>query len=61
VGERVQVRTEEGVLVGELQAAEDDAIRIAAAEGERLLALEEVAAAKTVVDWDEELKKGGDR
>jgi ribosome maturation factor RimP len=61
VGERVQVKTEEGVLVGELRAAEDDAIRIAGAEGERLLALEEVAAAKTVVDWDEELKKGGDR
>jgi ribosome maturation factor RimP len=61
VGERVRVKTEDGVLVGELRAAEDDAIRIAAAEGERLLALEEVAAAKTVVDWDEELKKGGDR
>jgi ribosome maturation factor RimP len=61
VGERVQVRTGDGVLVGELRAAEDDAIRIAAAEGDRLLPLEEVAAAKTVVDWDEELKKGGDR
>ncbi len=36
VGERVQVKTEDGVLVGELRAAEDDAIRIAAAEGERL-------------------------
>lgn len=61
VGERVQVKTEGGVLVGELRAAEDDAIRIAAAEGERLVSLEEVAGAKTVVDWDEELKKGGDR
>jgi ribosome maturation factor RimP len=61
VGERVQVRTEDGVLVGELRAAEDEAIRIAAAEGERLLSLAEIAAAKTVVDWDEELKKGGDR
>lgn len=61
VGERVQVKTEDGVLVGELRAAEDDAIRVAAAEGDRLLPLEEVAAAKTVVDWDEELKKGGDR
>lgn len=60
VGERVRVKTEEGVLEGELRAAEDDAIRIAAAEGERRLALEQVAAAKTVVDWDEELK-GGDR
>ena len=61
VGERVQVKTEDGVLVGELRAAEDDAIRIAAAEGEQLLSLDEVAAAKTVVDWDEELRKGGDR
>lgn len=61
VGERVRVKTEDGVLVGELRAAEDAAIRIAAAEGERLVSLEEVAAAKTVVDWDEELKKGGDR
>jgi hypothetical protein len=48
------------VLEGELRAAEDDAIRIAALEGERRVALGEVAAAKTVVDWDEELK-GGDR
>jgi ribosome maturation factor RimP len=61
VGERVQVKTEDGVLVGELRAAEDDAIRIVAAEGEQLLSLEEVAAAKTVVDWDDELRKGGDR
>jgi ribosome maturation factor RimP len=61
VGERVRVKTEDGVLVGELRAAQDDAIRIAAAEGERIVPLEEVAAARTVVDWDEELKKGGDR
>ena len=60
VGERVLVKTDEGVLEGELRAAEDDAIRIAAAEGERLVALAKVAAAKTVVDWEEELK-GGDR
>jgi ribosome maturation factor RimP len=60
VGERVRVKTEEGVLEGELREAEDDAIRIAAFEGERRVALEEVAAARTVVDWDEELK-GSDR
>jgi ribosome maturation factor RimP len=58
VGERVRVKTEEGVLEGELRAAEDDAIRIAALEGERRVGLEEVATAKTVVDWDEELKGG---
>jgi ribosome maturation factor RimP len=56
VGERVRVKTEEGVLEGELRAAEEDAIRIAAGEVERRVALEEVAAARTVVDWDEELR-----
>ena len=55
------MKTEDGVLVGELRAAVDDASGIAAADGERLVSLEEVAAAKTVVDWDEELRKGGDR
>lgn len=60
VGERVLVKTDEGVLEGELRAAEDDEIRIAADEGERRVTLDEVAAAKTVVDWDAELK-GSDR
>ncbi len=56
VGQRVRVRTGEGVLEGELRAAEDDEIRIAAQEAEHRVALDEVAAAKTVVDWDAELK-----
>jgi ribosome maturation factor RimP len=60
VGERVVVRTPEGIVEGELRAAEADAIRVASSEGERRVAIEEVAAAKTVVDWDEELR-GGDR
>ena len=60
VGERVLVKTPDGVLEGELRAAEADAIRVASGEGERLVALEEVAAARTVVDWDEELR-GGNR
>jgi ribosome maturation factor RimP len=60
VGERVRVKTEEGVLEGELRAAEEDEIRIAALEGERRVGLDEVAAARTVVDWDAELK-GSDR
>ena len=59
VGERVRVKTDEGVLEGELRAAEDDEIRIAADEGERRVTLDEVAAAKTVVDWDAELKGSG--
>ncbi|MBA3737577.1 MAG: ribosome maturation factor RimP [Actinobacteria bacterium] len=56
VGQRVRVRTGEGVLEGELRAAEDDAIRIAAPDDEHRVAIDEVAAAKTVVDWDAELK-----
>ena len=60
VGERVLVKTPDGIVEGELRAAEVDAIRVASSEGERRVALEEVAAAKTVVDWDEELR-GGDR
>jgi ribosome maturation factor RimP len=60
VGERVFVKTEAGVLEGELRAADADAIRVASREGEHRVALDEVAAARTVVDWDEELR-GGDR
>jgi ribosome maturation factor RimP len=60
VGQRVLVKTDDGLLEGEIRAAEDDEIRIAADEGERRLTLDEVAAAKTVVDWDAELK-GSDR
>ena len=59
VGQRVLVKTGDSVLEGELRAAEEDAIRIAAQEGERRVALDEVAAAKTVVDWDAELKRSG--
>jgi ribosome maturation factor RimP len=56
VGQRVRVRTGEGVLEGELRAAEGDEIRIAAPDDEHRVAIDEVAAAETVVDWDAELK-----
>ena len=56
----MRVKTEEGVLEGELRAAEDDEIRIAAQDDEHRVAIDEVAAARTVVDWDAELK-GSDR
>jgi len=59
LGRRVRVRTPEGVVEGELREAEQDRIRVAAAEGERELRLPDVAAARTVVDWDEELKGSG--
>jgi ribosome maturation factor RimP len=57
VGERVRVRTPDGVVEGELREAEQDRIRVAAAEGERELRLPDVAAARTVVDWEQELKR----
>jgi ribosome maturation factor RimP len=60
VGERVRIKTQDGMLEGELRAAEADAIQVASREGEQRVALEHVAAARTVVDWDEELR-GGDR
>ena len=56
VGQRVRVRTGDGVLEGELRAAEDDEIRIVAPDDEHRVAIHEVAAATTVVDWDAELK-----
>jgi len=57
VGQRVRVRTGDSVLEGELRAAEEHEIRIAAQEDEHRVALDEVAAAKTIVDWDAELKR----
>jgi ribosome maturation factor RimP len=57
VGERVRVRTPDGVVEGELREAEQDRIRVAAAEGEREVRLPDVAAARTVVDWEQELKR----
>jgi ribosome maturation factor RimP len=60
IGQRVRVKTGDGVLEGELRAAEDDEIRIAAEDDEHRVAVDEVAAAKTVADWDAELK-GSDR
>jgi ribosome maturation factor RimP len=59
VGERVRVRTSEGTLEGELRAVEDDRIRIVAPDGERPVPLDDVASARTVVDWEQELKRSG--
>jgi ribosome maturation factor RimP len=57
VGERVRVRTDDGTIEGELRDADDEVLRIAAREGERPVRLADVAAARTVVDWDEELRR----
>jgi ribosome maturation factor RimP len=60
VGQRIRVRTEDGTVEGELRGADDEVLRIAAPEGgERPVRLADVAAARTVVDWDEELRRGG--
>jgi ribosome maturation factor RimP len=62
VGQEVRVRTSEpvgGAKVhrGRLIAAGEDAVTIATDDGERTVAYAIVAAARTVVDWDEALKK----
>lgn len=59
VGQRVRVRTDEGTIEGELRDVDEEVLRIAVSEGERPVHLTEVAAARTVVDWDEELRRGG--
>lgn len=59
VGERIRVRTAAGVIEGELRRAADDGLRIETSTGERSVRLADVAAARTVVDWDEELKRSG--
>jgi ribosome maturation factor RimP len=57
VGQRVRVKTGGDVLEGELRDAEDDEIKIATGDGERRVVLDAVASARTVADWDAELKR----
>lgn len=57
VGQRVRVKTGGDVLEGELRDAEDDEIKIATGDGERRVVLAAVASARTVADWDAELKR----
>lgn len=59
VGQRVRVRTDEGTIEGELRDVDEEVVRIAVPEGERPVHLTEIAAARTVVDWDQELKRSG--
>lgn len=56
VGELVRVRIDDEVLEGELASADDREITVVGDEGERRLPLVDVASAKTVVDWEAELK-----
>jgi ribosome maturation factor RimP len=62
VGHEVRVRTSEpvgGARVhrGRLIAAGEDSVTIATEDGERTVAYGNVAAARTVVDWDAALKR----
>ncbi|MGH2653089.1 MAG: ribosome maturation factor RimP [Actinomycetota bacterium] len=62
VGQEVRVRTSEpvgGARVhrGRLIAAGEEVVTIATDDGERTVAYGNVAAARTVVDWDEALKR----
>jgi ribosome maturation factor RimP len=64
VGVRVKVKTvdpREGrrVFEGELVSADGEAIVIAAAGGELRVLYDDIASARTVVDWDAELKGSG--
>jgi ribosome maturation factor RimP len=66
IGERIKVRTAEpggeaASLVGTLVAAGDEGASIATEEGERRVAYEDMVSARTVVDWNEELKKRSTR
>jgi hypothetical protein len=52
----VRVKTSEGVLEGELRGADEREIEIAQDEGPHRVAVADVVSAKTVVDWDAELR-----
>jgi ribosome maturation factor RimP len=56
IGERIRVHTGRDVVEGELAEADDDTIVLAADGGERRVPLAHVTAARTVVDWDAELR-----
>ena len=59
VGERIRVKTVEGVVEGRLRSADEAAIVLDVDGEERRLPLDAVSAAKTVVDWEAELRGGG--
>lgn len=67
VGERVKVKTARPVegsrsLSGRLVEAGPDQVRIATEAGERAVSYQDIASARTVVDWEEEMaRKAGVR
>jgi ribosome maturation factor RimP len=62
VGERVKVRTVQPLegarsFTGTLIEVGPEAVRIATEQGERTVAYDAIASARTVADWDAELKE----
>jgi len=62
VGDNVKVKTTTPIegrtnITGELVSADDDGIVVAAAGGELRVRHADIASARTVVDWDAELKR----
>lgn len=59
LGGRVEVRTRPPVEIieGSLVAAGDEALVLATADGERRVPMPDVASARTLADWDAELRR----
>jgi ribosome maturation factor RimP len=62
VGDNVKVKTTTPIegrtnITGELVSADDDGIAVAAAGGELRVRYADIASARTVVDWEAELKR----
>lgn len=58
VGQRVEVRIgDDVVVVGTVTSADEDEVTIGTEDGERTFGYDAIASARTVVDWDEELKR----
>ena len=61
VGERVRIRVEAGgereTLTGTLLAVDEESATVGTDAGERTVRYEDIASARLVVDWGEELRK----
>jgi ribosome maturation factor RimP len=66
VGQRIKVKSSEPVggsrtFAGTLVEAGDNGVRLATEQGEVVLAYGQIASARTVADWEAELKERGKR
>ena len=60
-GERIRAKTAQGVVEGRLRSADETEIVFEVDGEERRLPFDDVTAAKTVADWEAELRGGGGR